>query len=51
MEEKTKEVKEEKEEEKGETFGNKVKHVGEAIKEEFEKDVDKLAEVTHMKPW
>jgi hypothetical protein len=39
------------EEDKGETFGSKVKHVGDVIKDEFNKDVDKLAEVTHMKPW
>ena len=45
------EEKKETEEEKGESFGSKVKHVGEAIKEEFEKDVDKVAELTHMKPW
>ena len=38
-------------EEGGESFGDKVKHVGDAIKDEFNKDVDKLAEVTHMKPW
>ena len=39
------------EKEEGETFGTKMENVGKAIKEEFDKDVDKLAEVTHMKPW
>jgi len=37
--------------EKSESFGDKVKHVGDTIKHEIEKDVDKLAEVTHLKPW
>lgn len=41
----------EKSEEKAESFGDKVKHVGDTIKHEIEKDVDKLAEVTHLKPW
>ena len=35
----------------GESFGEKVKHVGEVVKDEFNKDVNKVAEVTHMKPW
>ena len=49
-EEKPAEKSEEKEEGSRSLVDN-VKHVGEAIKDEFNKDVDKLAEVTHMKPW
>jgi len=39
------------EEEKSEGFGEKVKHLGHDIEKEFTKDVDLVAEKTHMKPW
>ena len=34
-----------------ESIGEKIKHLGEDVKEEFNKDVGIIAEKTHMKPW
>lgn len=39
------------EKEEGGGFVDKVKHLPTAAKDEFNKDVDFLAEKTHMKPW